>query len=182
MSPDRDQLTRDTVYDILSSPRRRYVLYYLRREGGPVKLTDLADELAEWEYETPGEELTKQQRKRMYVSLYQTHVPRLASAGVIDYDSDTGTIRLTDRVYELDQFMPAANGREHRWALVYLTLAAISTVLFIGIMLVQEVVVPLVLVAAIVIILFGVASVVHYYVMTRQRKQIPFELLKDNHE
>jgi Flp pilus assembly protein TadB len=182
MSSNQDRLSRDTVFDILSSPRRRYVLYYLRKEGGPVELTDLAAKLAEWEYDVSSEELTEQQRKRIYVSLYQTHVPRLASAGLIDYDSDSGLITLTDDVYQIDQFLPNSDGDEFPWHRLYLALAALGVVAFAVGVLDQGVfaAVPLVAVTVLVIVLFAAVAVAQYYSRLRSRREIPFELLKNN--
>lgn len=43
ISSDRS-LSQDTVFDILSNSRRRYVLYYLRQQTEPVQLTTLAEQ------------------------------------------------------------------------------------------------------------------------------------------
>lgn len=90
---EREELSQDLIFDLLSNPRRRFILYYLRIESGPVKLPDLAKEIAAWEYDTPIDELTDQEQKRAYVSLYQTHVPKLVEAGLVDYDTDDKTLQ-----------------------------------------------------------------------------------------
>jgi DNA-binding transcriptional ArsR family regulator len=48
MTSGNNDLSQDVIFDILSSPRRRYVLYYLRKEGGPIDLTQLAERVAAW--------------------------------------------------------------------------------------------------------------------------------------
>lgn len=124
--PD-EQLSRDRVFDILSSPRRRYVLYYLREYGGPVELTDLAEELAAWENDTTIAEISPQARKRVYVSLYQTHVPKLDEAGLIEYDPDSGELRLSDQGSVVDPYLGTqSEGRP--WYIYYLALAITSLV------------------------------------------------------
>ena len=127
---DQDTLSQDVVFELLSSPRRRFVLYYLRSETESVKLTDLADEVAAWEYETPVEELTEQERKRAYVSLYQTHVPKLAEAGLIDHDTDDGMLRLTERMSDIDRYLPSEDTPDIRWELVYISLSAAGIIIF----------------------------------------------------
>lgn len=76
-------LSQDQVFEVLKSPRRRYALYYLRREGGIVELSDLTDQVAVWENDTTPSGLTSEQRKRVYISLYQTHLPKLDDAGIV---------------------------------------------------------------------------------------------------
>jgi DNA-binding transcriptional ArsR family regulator len=122
--PD-EKLSRDRVFDILSSPRRRYVLYYLREYGGPVELTDLAEELAAWENDTTVSEISPQARKRVYVSLYQTHVPKLDEAGLIEYDSDSGELWLSDQGSVVDPYL-GTQSDDTPWYKYYFALALAS--------------------------------------------------------
>jgi len=110
--PDHDQLSQGEVYDLLSNARRRYVISYLRDRDEPVELTDLSRAVAAWENDTSVEELSDQQTKRVYVSLYQTHVPKLDDSGLVDYDQETGEIALTSSVNELDTYLPAEEKAE----------------------------------------------------------------------
>lgn len=121
------------MFDILSNARRRYVLYYLREADEPVELGELARELAAWENDTTVEELTKQQRKRVYVSLYQTHIPKLEDAGVVEYDQDSGTVRLTSRADEIEDYLGGDAGVTVPWQVLYLGLAVASAALFLGV-------------------------------------------------
>ncbi|MFB6151453.1 MAG: hypothetical protein ABEJ40_06575 [Haloarculaceae archaeon] len=104
MSSEKEELTQDVVFDILSSARRRYVLYLLRTESG-MELTDLAERVAAWENDVDVKDLEKQQRKRVYVSLYQTHIPKLADAGLVDYDKDSGMVELRSNGYRIDRHL-----------------------------------------------------------------------------
>jgi hypothetical protein len=105
LGPERVSASPDTVFDVLSNPRRRYVLYYLRESGPSIELTNLAEEIAAWENDTTPEELTEKERKRVYVSLYQTHVPKLEEVGFVEYDSDSGVVSLTDRAGVVDDYL-----------------------------------------------------------------------------
>lgn len=129
--PD-EQLSRDQVFDILSSPRRRYVLYYLREYGGPVELTDLAEKLAAWENDTTVEELPPQARKRVYVSLYQTHVPKLEESGLISYDSDSGELALAGDDSPVDPYL-GEPGSDRPWYWYYLAVTGVSAALLAGV-------------------------------------------------
>lgn len=124
-SADPD-LSPDLIFDLLSSPRRRMVLYYLREHGGSSTVTELAEEIASLEYDVPADELSRQQRKRVYVSLYQTHVPKLAEAGVIDYDEESSEVRLTDRARRMDTYLTTDDSDGYPWHYHYLGLALAS--------------------------------------------------------
>ncbi|QWC20226.1 hypothetical protein [Halorubrum sp. 2020YC2] len=100
-------LSQDALFSLLSNPRRRYILQYLNRTGETIRLQALAAEVAAWENETEPEALTNKQQKRLYVSLYQTHIPKLEEAGIVEYDGDTGEIRLTDRGSDLNRYLDA---------------------------------------------------------------------------
>lgn len=104
MSSKQD-ISQSDVFDVLSNPRRRFVLYYLREVEASVELNELARQIAAWENDTDESELTDQDRKRVYVSLYQTHVPKLTDVGLVEYDQDSGTVRLTDRTSVIDEYL-----------------------------------------------------------------------------
>ncbi|UIP01328.1 hypothetical protein Hbl1158_15560 (plasmid) [Halobaculum sp. CBA1158] len=127
---DPHTLSRDEVYDILSNARRRFVIYYLRDRGEPVKLGELSDRVAAWENDVPVEELTDQQVKRVYVSLYQTHIPKLEDTGIVEYDADTGVVRLTSQVSDLDAYLPDEDEGSIPWQGIYLTLAVVGLAVY----------------------------------------------------
>jgi len=131
MDQNNTELSRDRVFDILSSPRRRYVLYFLRTEPNPIQLTDLAEHVAAWENNTTVEELSTQQRKRVYVSLYQTHLPKLADAGLVEYDEDSGNVSIASKASEIDPYL-GEQETDTPWYLYYFGLAVASTLLIIA--------------------------------------------------
>lgn len=118
-----DRLSQDVAFDLLSNARRRFVLRRLQETSGEVELGDLAAELAAKENEVPVEELSSQQRKRTYVSLYQTHIPKMVDAGVITYDVDDGTVAPTNRVAELSSYFRSETDTP-AWEFLYGALAA----------------------------------------------------------
>ena len=126
-----EELSQDTLFSLLSNPRRRFILQYLSRVDTPVTLRDLSIETAAWENETDAENLTDQQRKRVQVSLYQTHIPTLEDAGIIEYDSDSSEITLTERADDLNVYLDGDVEEEtRRWEVYYLALAAAGVVAY----------------------------------------------------
>jgi hypothetical protein len=126
---ETSRLSQDEVYHLLSNPRRRFIISYLR-DDGTVGLQELASTVAAWENDTSPEQLTDQQKKRVYVSLYQTHIPKLEDAGIITYDSDTSQIHLRDSVEQLEQYLPETEDTGRDWRRIYLGLAAVGTLFY----------------------------------------------------
>ncbi|MFC4543120.1 hypothetical protein ACFO5R_14415 [Halosolutus amylolyticus] len=101
-------LSPDDVFHILQTFRRRETIRYLLDADGPVKMGDLADHVAAREHETTVAELTSTQRQRVYVPLYQSHLPKLDRAGVIEYDKPRGIVRSSDRIETFRPYLEAA--------------------------------------------------------------------------
>jgi DNA-binding transcriptional ArsR family regulator len=87
-------LSLDELFDILRNARRRHVVELLDEYGGEAEFRELTDAVARRETGAP---VSYEERKRVYVSLRQSHLPRLADAGVVEYDRDRGTVRATPR-------------------------------------------------------------------------------------
>lgn len=86
VEPDDLEPDIDMVFDILGTSRRRAVIRYLESNPGPIAIGDLADYIAAAEYGKSVDEVTANERKRVYVSLYQSHLPKMADADVIAYE------------------------------------------------------------------------------------------------
>ncbi|GAB7017705.1 hypothetical protein JCM18750_05660 [Halostagnicola bangensis] len=96
-------LSSDTVFHILQTSRRRETIRYLLDTTGPVKMRDVAEHVAALEHETTVAKLDSTQRQRVYIPLYQSHLPTLDEEGIIDYNKTRGIIRPTD---QLELFRP----------------------------------------------------------------------------
>lgn len=77
----------DTVFRMLSSTRRRYVLQHVASQR-TTNIKRATKFVARQEHENP----TDMHRKAAYVSLYQTHLPKLDAAELLNYDEDDGAI------------------------------------------------------------------------------------------
>jgi hypothetical protein len=114
------RLAKDVLFDLLKNQRRRDALTYLAANDGRTTLSDMAEHIAAKENDLPVESINSKQRKRVYIGLYQCHLPKLADAGVVDFDKDRGTIELCDLATQLypyidtgdDEDEDEADGRE----------------------------------------------------------------------
>lgn len=82
----------DDVFGILSIRRRRRILRYLDTQASEVQLGRLAEVIAARENGKEPSEISSTERKRVYVSLYQNHLPKLADVEAITYDSRSGRV------------------------------------------------------------------------------------------
>ncbi|PCR91386.1 DUF7344 domain-containing protein [Natrinema ejinorense] len=164
-----DQSREGEIFDLLSNQRRRYAIHYCKREGEPVPLGDLAEHVAAWELEKEVAEITSAERKRVYTSLQQTHLPTLERADVIEFDDRT--IELTDEAAELDVYLDIVPGDSVPWGVYYLGLAAVGSVVMAGLWLeiIPTETVPELGWATAVFGLFAVSAVVHVVQNRRMR-------------
>jgi len=112
-----DAPEKDEVYELLSNHRRRYVLHHCKRAEGPVTLSELAEQVAAWEHDKAVSEITSAERKRVYTSLQQTHLDRMAEAGIIEFDGDEVT--LTEKAEELDVYLDIVPSGSIPWGVYY---------------------------------------------------------------
>lgn len=115
------QLSDTEVFDILQNPRRRAVLRCLHRADGEMAFDDLIDQVAIWETNSSIEELETAQRRRVYVSLTQSHIPKLEQAGVIAYHEDDKIVERRPAARQLDTYLDVHSGNDNLWPVVYLT-------------------------------------------------------------
>lgn len=101
------ELSRDDIFHVLQCRRRRLVLKYLQEydEGGPATMSDIAEHIAAFEYDTTVAALRSQERQRVYIALYQSHLPKMDKAGVIEYEQDRGLIETTDLTASFDPYL-----------------------------------------------------------------------------
>ena len=99
------ELSKGEIFDLLKNQRRRTVIRFLRENDGYAELNDLAEYIAAKENDIDVRQLSSDQRKRVYIGLYQCHLPKMDSLGVIDYNKDRGTIELQASVTQLLEYM-----------------------------------------------------------------------------
>jgi len=120
------ELSRDLVFDVLKNRRRRYALHYLKYHDESVKLSDLAEQVAAWENDTTVDSISAAQRKRVYTALYQSHLPKLDDAGIVDYNQNRGVVELSDASDQLDVYLELVSKDDIPWSKYYLGLAIVG--------------------------------------------------------
>lgn len=105
-------LSKDEIFHLLQNERRRLVLRYLRGTEEPVRMRDVAEQVAAWEHDTTVAELTSKQRQRVYIPLYQSHLSKLDEAGLIDYQKNRGIVERKPFADQVDQYLQAAPATE----------------------------------------------------------------------
>jgi len=102
-SDSEEGLPPTDVHDVLRNERRRLVLRRLLDRGEPTSVRALAEHVAsvEAEEDPPSQGL----RQSAYVSLHQTHLPKLDALGVVDYDDEAKTVALAERAEDVTVYL-----------------------------------------------------------------------------
>jgi len=159
-----DEPTEQEVFDILSNRRRRYALYALA-DDRTATIGSLAERIAAWENDCPIEEVTSAERKRVYTALQQSHLPKLERTGLVSFDHESGRVRPTDTVQEMDIYLEIVGEEQLSWDQYYLGLSAVSVGIVVAVWLdlpVFGAVSPLIWLT-IVAASFAVSATVHNY-------------------
>jgi hypothetical protein len=102
-----DELSASEIHDVLRNRRRRLVLERLRTTGAPEAVSDLAEHIGGVEAgESPP---PRNVRQSVYVSLHQTHLPKLDELAIVDYDPDGKVVELAANVEHLDAYLDAGD-------------------------------------------------------------------------
>lgn len=96
-------LSDDDRFYLLQSSRRREAIEYLLAADETVRISTLARRVAAIEHGTSTAEVTSEQYQRIYVPLYQLHLPKLDEHGVVEYRKERG---LVDPTPKLEVFRP----------------------------------------------------------------------------
>ena len=89
---DLPSLPLDQVFEVLKNERRRRVLEQLSESDDTLDLGTLAEEIAALENDKDVRQITSTERKRVYVGLYQCHLPKMDELGVVSFEKSRGTI------------------------------------------------------------------------------------------
>ena len=92
---DGDRVCANELLELLGNRRRRLLWRHLRAEEAPAALSDASRRIAAWENDVEPADVEYDQRKSVYTSLRQFHCPKMADAGLVEFDDRDGTVRLT---------------------------------------------------------------------------------------
>lgn len=101
---DSGGVSIDILFAIFSDKRRQYVMKRLVDHDRAMALPDLAEDVASAENapsrtEVPGSEgrhrtdVSKNRTQRITTSLHHVHLPKMADAGVVEYDPERNTVQ-----------------------------------------------------------------------------------------
>lgn len=104
---DRHAIAKDEAFHLLQNARRRAVLRYLlaRPDADRFVMRDVTEAVAAWEHDTSVGALTSDERQRVYISLYQSHLPKLDEHGVVAYDQSRGIVEPRPLLAALEPFL-----------------------------------------------------------------------------
>lgn len=114
LAPRRTQFSDPTVGELFANQRRRYLLRGLRHADRDVTLAELARKIAAWEIDRSVADVSNAAVERVHLSLYHNHVPRLADAGLVEYDREASAVSLAgDAADAADTEPPSNSDREY---------------------------------------------------------------------
>lgn len=96
-----DELSLDSALRLLSHTHRRALVDCLDEHDEPIAVADAAADVAEMGTTASKHDLSTEDVDQVYVALYHTHVPKLRDDGIVAYDQNRETIRLTERGQQL---------------------------------------------------------------------------------
>ena len=123
---ESNRLDETVVFEILSSERRRLAIEFLRDSDGRVEVNDIAEYIAE--EETGESPPPKDSRKTVYVSLHQTHLPKMDDLNIVSYDTDTKEVSLDESFRDVAVYMEVVPrmGLRISWSEYYLALSLVG--------------------------------------------------------
>ncbi|QLG29833.1 hypothetical protein HUG10_19675 (plasmid) [Halorarum halophilum] len=121
-----EALPHDIIFGILQNQRRRLVLAAVEEQNGSTTLGDLAEHIAGIENDKPSAALNAQERKRVYIGLYQCHLPKMADADAIQFDQHRGTIERGPKAEQFHEYLDRDSASTDAWQWYYSLLAGSS--------------------------------------------------------
>lgn len=123
-----DEPSPQELFEVLSNQRRRHVLYYLKHASPETELGTLATQIAAWETDQPIARVSGEERKRVYTSLQQVHLPKMDEANIVAFDKRSGTIDATSSLADIE-LDPIPCQRTVPWHRYYLALGGLNSAL-----------------------------------------------------
>ncbi|SIR15697.1 hypothetical protein SAMN05421858_1634 [Haladaptatus litoreus] len=98
----------NTIFDLLSEKRRRYVLYYLEEQGESVPVDELVETVADWESSASGNDIPADKFREVEISLVHTDLPKTANVEFIEYDVNEKMVKINGTSPEFDTIINLA--------------------------------------------------------------------------
>ena len=124
------ELSQAKLFDVFSNARRRQTVRYLKEQNGSCDLAPLVEQVAAWENDVDTGDVTRAQRRRVYISLYQTHLPMLEDHGIVEWDPESHSIELLPHEGRFDPYLDRSHGSHRPWHVVYGILSLSGAIVF----------------------------------------------------
>lgn len=118
-------LEESDIHDVLRNDRRRMTIEILQASGG-VTLRELSERIGATESGTTP--APRDVRQSVYVSLQQTHIPKLEALNIVEEGGD-GIIRLAERAGDLNVYMEVVPKYGLAWSEYYASVGVLGGLL-----------------------------------------------------
>ena len=119
------------IHHVLSNERRQMVIDQLRETGETMSARALSEHIAE--HETGESPPPRNIRQSAYVSLHQTHLPKLDELGIVEYDESDKTVTLDEAASrEVGVYMETVSKYGISWSEYYLGVSVLGLVSGVG--------------------------------------------------
>lgn len=116
------------IHNLIGNQRRLLLLRELTEVGDEATVRELSERLAA--KETGTWPPPRSDRKSVYVSLIQTHLPKLDRAEVIEYDEGAKSVRLCREINRVEPYLEAPREESERpWPVYYVAIAALGVLM-----------------------------------------------------
>ncbi|SFF87797.1 hypothetical protein SAMN04488063_0627 [Halopelagius inordinatus] len=119
-----DELAESSIHEVLSNDRRRMVIEHLQ-QSDELTLRELSERIAA--QETGESPPPRNIRQSAYVSLQQTHIPKLVGLDIVEYDEREKLVELK-RSDKVEVYMEVVPEGEITWSQYYAGLGALGVV------------------------------------------------------
>ena len=163
-------LEESQIHDVLRNDRRRLAIEALQRDGGSVSVRELSETVAA--EETGTDPPPRDKRQSVYVSLHQTHLPKLDRLGIVDYDANAKRVELRDRIAEVEVYMEVVPRYALSWGEFYFGLGALGVVTTIAVVIGVPILGSLDIAVVSIAFFSGLMLASAYHVYTQQERII----------
>jgi predicted transcriptional regulator len=118
-------INKSDIFSVLQNERRRMMLEILHKDG-PKSLRDISEAIAR--IESNSNEPVSNVRKSIYVSMLQTHVPKMENMGIIAYNRNSDRLELTPAAKGVTYYLETVTKGDIPWSHFYLGFSIVSAV------------------------------------------------------
>jgi hypothetical protein len=126
-------LEEGEIHEVLRNDRRRLALEALQEDDGRSTVGELSETVAA--RETGEEPPPRNKRQSVYVSLHQTHLPKLDELDIVAYDGESKEVHLQERIEEVEVYMEVVPEYGLSWAEAYVGLSLLGLLAAVGVVL-----------------------------------------------